>query len=74
MSRLEPLDLARPETWPELLTAAEVGVVLRVGERAVQKWCQRGRLAFVPIGRRRLVRKVSLLRFLERSEIREVSA
>ena len=66
------IDTARPEAWPELMTMAEVGAVLRIGERAVQKWCAAGRIAFVPVGRRRLVRRKSLLRFMERSEVREV--
>ena len=67
------LRTADPKDWPELLTAVEVADVLRCTPRAVQKWCAAGRLAFVPVGRRHLVRKASLLRFLEHSEVREIS-
>ena len=66
------IDRADPASWPELMTTREVADVLRCTPRAVQKWCAAGRLAFIPVGRRRLIRKRSLLRYLERSEIRAV--
>ena len=66
------LDRTNPATWPEYMTAAEAGSVLLLGKRAVQKYCTAGRIAFVQVGRRRLIRKGALLRYLERSEVREV--
>ncbi len=69
---MKPLDRSDPSSWPQYMTAKEVGKILCLGERCVQAWCKSGRLAFIPVGRRRLVRKAALIRHLERQEIKEV--
>jgi excisionase family DNA binding protein len=52
----------------QLLTAAEVAVVLRVSERWVQDSGRSGRLPSVPLGRNRRYRRGTVLEYVARSE------
>jgi excisionase family DNA binding protein len=58
----------RLEELPDLLTVAEVKQFLRIGKNAAYELLAAGRLRSIRVGRRRLVPKAAVARFLENQE------
>ncbi len=58
-----PADPDTPEI-PDLLTAAEVAALLRIGERALRDWDGRGWLTPIRVGKRKLYSASDLQRIL----------
>ena len=56
--------------WQELLTVNETIGVLRLGRTRVNEMLRSGELPSLKLGRRRLVRRMDLERFLEACEYR----
>ncbi len=74
--RHDPLMTAMPGTFPpeirpsaeetELLTAEEVAKMLKIDRSTVYKLIRRNEIDYISIGRRRLITRIDLQKFIER--------
>jgi excisionase family DNA binding protein len=64
----EPLRPQESAQEPDFLTVKEIAAAMRVSERTVLRWQDRGQMPCVRIGGRTLTTKADLVEFIERAQ------